>query len=250
MGRIVAIGGGDLSTLATEPIDRAIVELAEKSKPNVLFVPTASSDSVEYWEVFDRVYGDEYGCQTDVLFLLGPAPSMNLVSDKIRWADIVYVGGGYTLKMMRRWRRLGVDDLLRTAFEEGKVLCGISAGAICWFERGHSDSMSFYSPDDWSYIAVTGMGLIPGFACPHYNGGTDDFPRRHKFHEMLRGRGGHGIAIDDDCAVAFVDDGYSVVPATADAGAYVVTIDRGNVIKRKLPSTSTYLPRRDLFDMA
>ena len=79
--------------------------------------------------------------------------------------------------MMRRWRRLGVDALLREAYERGAVLCGVSAGAICWFDSGHSDSRSFYS-EDWNYIAVTGMGLVEGLACPHYNGETDGAPRR------------------------------------------------------------------------
>ena len=146
MGKIVAIGGGDLSALATEPIDRAIIELSGKSNPHALFIPTASSDSVEYWETFDQAYRVAYGCDTDVLYLLGTAPDPSDVARKIERADIVYVGGGNTLKMMRRWRRLGVDVLLREAHAKGAVLCGVSAGAICWFDSGHSDSMSFYHP--------------------------------------------------------------------------------------------------------
>ena len=144
MGSIVAIGGGDLGTLATQPIDSEIIGMSGSSRPKALFIPTASSDSVEYWEVFDWAYREKYGCDTDVLYLLGVAPSHEAIAEKIEWADIIYVGGGNTLKMMRRWRRLGVDDLLRAAHERGAVLCGVSAGAICWFERGHSDSMSFY----------------------------------------------------------------------------------------------------------
>ena len=73
MGKIVAIGGGDLSTLATAPIDRTIIELSEKRSPHALFIPTASSDSVEYWETFDQAYRHSYGCTTDVLYLLGAA---------------------------------------------------------------------------------------------------------------------------------------------------------------------------------
>ncbi len=76
MGAIVAIGGGDVRTLATQPIDIEIIRLSGKSSPNALFIPTASSDSVEYWEGFDRAYRENYGCATDVLFLLGSAPSL------------------------------------------------------------------------------------------------------------------------------------------------------------------------------
>ena len=212
VGSIVAVGGGDLRTLATRPIDVEIIALSGGSRPNTLFIPTASSDSVEYWEGFDGAYRENYGCDTDVLYLLSVAPSREAIAEKIERADIIYVGGGNTLKMMRRWRRLGVDDLIRSAYARGAVLCGVSAGAICWFERGHSDSMSFYSPDEWSYIAVTGMGLLRGLACPHYNGDTAGVPRRQDFHEMMKRKRGDGLAIDNDCAVALHPTGTESSP--------------------------------------
>lgn len=246
-GPIVAIGGGDLRTLATEPIDRAIIDLSGCSVPNVLFVPTASSDSEEYSQAFDHAYGAVYGCPTDVLYLLGSAPTFAQIADKVRWADVVYVGGGNTLKMMRLWRRLGVDRLLRGAHAAGTVLCGTSAGAICWFERGHSDSMSFYHPDRWDYIAVTGMGLLPGLACPHYDGDTGGVPRRKHFHDMLARRGGRGLAIDNDCAVAFVGGGYRVICASPGAAAYALTVQRGHVIERRLPVEPEYRTDGDHF---
>ena len=248
MGSIVAIGGGDLRTLVTEPIDFEIIRLSATSNPNVLFVPTASNDSAEYWSVFDRAYRNVHGCRTDVLYLLGTAPSQKSIGDKIDWADVVYVGGGNTLMMMRRWRRLGVDRLLRQALTRGKVLCGVSAGAICWFDRGHSDSMSFYSPEHWNYIAVTGMSLLPGLACPHYNGDTNGVPRREDFQDMLKRKRGDGLAIDNDCAVAFTDDGFRVLPATDSAGAYTLYVDRGRVVERKLPNTADYRPITTLYE--
>ncbi len=79
--------------------------------------------------------------------------------------------GGYHLRG-RIWRRLGVDKLLKSAYENGAGLSGISAGAICWFDSGHSDSMSFYNPRKWEYIKVRGLGLINGVLCPHCNSMT------------------------------------------------------------------------------
>ena len=246
MGKIVAIGGGDLSALKTKPIDRAIIELSGKSNPRALFIPTASSDRVEYWDTFDRAYRGAYGCETEVLYLLRETPDAADVARKIERADIIYVGGGNTLKMMRRWRRLGVDALLREAYERGAVLCGVSAGAICWFDRGHSDSMSFYS-EDWNYIAVTGMGLVEGLACPHYNGETAGVPRRQDFHDMLIRKGGVGIAIDNDCALALVDGGYRVLSAAPEAGAYTLFVRRGEVIERQIEAAEEYLPVSNLY---
>ena len=247
MGSIVAIGGGAISTLSTEPLDREIVRLTGKSRPHALLVPTASSDAAHYWPTFDRAYGAHYGCTTDVLYLLGSAPDPKLIADKIDRADIIYVGGGNTLMMMRRWRRLGVDTLLRSAFDRGAVLCGVSAGAICWFERGHSDSMAFYDPNDWNYIAVTGLGLVEGIACPHYNSHTNGVPRRQDFQQMLKRRGGQGLAIDNLCAVAFTDEGFRVLTTRRRVGAYVLSIEHGQVIQRKLPRSTQYMPVESLY---
>ena len=246
MGSIVAIGGGAIRTLATEPLDREIVHLTGKPRPHALLIPTASSDATDYAPAFDRVYGKRLGCTTDVLYLLGSTPELRLVADKIDRADIIYVGGGNTLMMMRRWRHLGVDALLRAAFERGAVMCGVSAGAICWFERGHSDSMAFYNPDDWKYIAVTGLGLVKGVACPHYNSQTNGVPRREDFHQMLKRLRRPGLAIDNNCAVAFTDDGFRVLSTRRRANAYALSVERGEVIRRKLPKCTRYIPTQSL----
>jgi dipeptidase E len=169
---IVAIGGGEIRTGGTTRIDREIIRLAKKKNPRLLFIPTASSDSDRYWRRVQTHFGKFLKCKTDVLFLLKEQPSKEETRRKIRSADIVYVGGGNTLLMMRIWRRLGADKLLRRAYERGTVLSGISAGAICWSDSGHSDSMSFYSPRKWKYINVKGLGLIKGILCPHYNSMT------------------------------------------------------------------------------
>ena len=160
MGKIVAIGGGDFGTGETLALDREVVRLTGARRPRALFIPTASSDSFENWEAFRAAYGGELGCDAYVLNLLATPPSSRELAEAILSSDLIYVGGGNTLKMMRRWRRLGVDVLLRQAYDRGIVLSGVSAGAICWFRYGHSDSMSFYRPEAWSYIRVEGVGLV------------------------------------------------------------------------------------------
>src|ERR1700691_176496 len=127
---IVAIGGGDIRTRGTAAIDREIIRLSNKKIPRLLFIPTASSDSEMYWKHVDEYFGGFLKCKTDVLFLIREQPSREQIRKKIQSADIVYVGGGNTLLMMRVWRRLGVDKLLKAAYERGTVLSGISAGAI------------------------------------------------------------------------------------------------------------------------
>ena len=122
MGKIVAIGGGDLSSLETIEIDREIISLADKPRPRALFIPIASGDSVERWHGFKSVYGGRLGCETDVLYLLDVTPTKGELEKSILSSDLIFVGGGNTLKMMRRWRRLGVDRVLRSAYNRGIVV--------------------------------------------------------------------------------------------------------------------------------
>lgn len=232
---IVAIGGGDLTPKGAAAIDREIIRLSNKSHPNVLFVPTASSDSESYWKRFENHFAGFLKCQTDVLFLTREPLSRKQIERKILSSDIVYVGGGNTLFMMRVWRRLGVDRILKAAYRKGIVLSGVSAGAICWFDSGHSDSMSFYDPRHWKYINVRGLGLIRGIACPHYDGMTRGIPRRRDFREMIRKSGGTGIAIENNCAIEFIDDRfYRVIRSKDHARAFRVYKFGGDVVAEQI----------------
>jgi len=248
---IVAIGGGRIRNRGTATIDREIVRLANKKDPKLLFIPTATSDSEIYWQQVQKYFGEFLGCKTDVLYLIKERPSNEQIRNKILTADIIYVGGGNTLMMMRLWRRLGVDKLLRQAYENGIVLSGISAGSICWFDSGHSDSMSFYSPRKWKYINVKGLGLINGIHCPHYNGMTRGIPRRKHFREMIRKTGGIGIAIENNCAIEFVDGRfYRVIRSKRNARAYRLCKSGGEVVaeqirrKKQLAPIESLIPSR------
>jgi dipeptidase E len=244
---IVAIGGGVMKTRGTAAIDREIMRLAHKKNPKLLFIPTASSDSEIYWKHVQEYFGRFLKCKIDVLFLIKERPSKQQIRDKILSADIIYVGGGNTLMMMRLWRRLGVDKLLRQAYENGIVLSGISAGSICWFDSGHSDSMSFYNPRKWKYINVKGLGLINGIHCPHYNGMTRGIPRRKHFREMIRKTGGIGIAIENNCAIEFVDGRfYRVIRSKGKSRAYRVYKSGGDVVAEQIRPQKQLAPIESL----
>jgi dipeptidase E len=247
-GIIVAIGGGNIRTRGTAAIDREIIRLSKKKNPKLLFIPTASSDSEMYWKHVQEYFGTFLKCKTDVLFLIKEQPSKENIRAKIRAADIIYVGGGNTLMMMRLWRRLGVDKLLIAAYENGTVLSGISAGAICWFESGHSDSMSFYNPQKWEYINVKGLGLIRGIHCPHYNSMTLGVPRRKHFKEMMRKTASFGIAIDNNCAIEFVAGKfYRVIRSKSYARAYGVYRQDREVISEQLPRSEKFAAIESLY---
>jgi len=244
---IVAIGGGLIRTRGTAAIDREIIRLSGKRNPRLLFIPTASSDSELYWKRVQEYFGKFLKCKTDALFLIKDRPSKKQIRRKILSADVIYVGGGNTLLMMRVWRGLGVDKLLRSAYERGTVLSGISAGSICWFESGHSDSMSFYNPRKWKYINVRGTGLIQGTHCPHYNSTTQGVPRRKDFQNLIRKIGGLGIAMDNNCAIEFIDGRfYRVVSSRRYCRAYRVYKRGGKVIAEQIRQQKQLAPIESL----
>ena len=151
--------------------------------------------------------------------------------------------------MMRRWRYLGVDKLLIQAYNKGIVMCGVSAGSICWFDYGHSDSMSSYNPDAWTYIRVRGLGLIKGTHCPHYDSSTLDIPREKNFQDMIKKKGGMGIAIDDNCAIEFINGTiFRVITSKPGQAAYAVYKDRGIVVNKKILQSETFLSIQKIYD--
>lgn len=240
--RIVAIGGGEMGSRETMSIDQHIVRLTGKDRPRALFIPTASSDAPDYEEAFSHIYGEQLGCETGALRLLGRDAEQMDIAGLIHAADLIYVGGGNTLKMMRRWRRLGVDQMLIEAAARNTVLCGLSAGELCWFQYGHSDSLSFYHPDDWNYIRVKCLGLLPFTACPHYDGEGRD----KSFQEMIARDGGIGIALDDCAAFEVHDDQYRIITSRDGAGAYRVERVGGEVVQTQLPVNNDFAPLASL----
>lgn len=244
MGTIIAIGGGELRDAETRAIDAYIVERTGKSRPHALFIPTASGDASGYTDTFHTQYGDQLGCTTDVLYLLQQRPASDAIADKIAAADLIYVGGGNTLRMMKLWRRLGVDVLLNQAHERGTVLSGLSAGAICWFAGGHSDSRRFAKEDgdDWGYIRVSGLGLVDALYCPH----IDAEDRLPHFQAFMAKRGGVGIGCDDCCAIEVTDHQWQLITSRHGAKAYRVTRQRGQVMTDILQPDPHYRPLADL----
>ena len=197
--KIVAIGGGKLALKQTLAIDRVVVDLVGRKRPRALFIPTASGDDEEYEQSFRRTYADELGCKVDCLKLLYPGGDRSNLKKRILAADLIYVGGGNTLRMMKLWRKLGVDRMLRTAGNQGTVLAGLSAGAICWHRWGHSDSMSFSSEEAWSYVRVRSLGFLPHLFCPHLDG-----EKRHdSLVEMLGRYRNLTVACNNNAAIYY-----------------------------------------------
>lgn len=237
MAHIVAIGGGSMVERESEKIDLEIFKLSNKKKPKALFIPTASSEDETYRKNFRIVYGERMGCEVKELLILKDPPSKQNIQILLNWADIIYVGGGNTLKMMRRWRVLGIDKMLISIFNKtDKILCGSSAGALCWFQYGHSDSMAYYHPKKWDYIRVKSLGIIPVLLCPHYLKENRDM----SYKAMIKKIGGIGLALDNAAAIHIYKNKYRIITSNKNAKAYKLIKKNGQVVETEIEQSKTF----------
>lgn len=220
--QIVGLGGHDLGAELSRPLEDWLLALTGKERPRVLFVPTASAEAADYTL---RCY-DAFAGRADVSHLdFFPWPPAEL-REFVLGHDLVYVGGGNTANMLAIWREHGMDEIVREAWQAGIVLCGTSAGMICWFESGVTDS---FGPQ---LEGMECLGLIPGSACPHYDG---EELRRPRYHELVAGGIPGGWAADDGVALHFeaweLRDVVTALPGTA---AYRVSMVRGEVVEERI----------------
>jgi peptidase E len=142
--------------------------------------------------------------------------------------DVIYVGGGSSANLLAVWRLHGLDKALRAAWHAGVVLAGISAGAICWFEDGLTDSfgMPYRALDD-------GLGFVRGACCPHYDGEKE---RRPALLRLIRRGFPPTLALDDGAAAHYVGTRLmEVVASRPKARAMRVALSEGEVVERALP---------------
>jgi peptidase E len=207
------MGGGGFSMEPENPtLDRYVLQLTGKERPRVCFLGQAGGESPDYLVRFYRDFV-ALDCHPSHLSLF--APHTADLADFLLSQDVIYVGGGNTKSMLALWREWGVDAILRRAWEQGIVLAGVSAGAICWFEQGSTDSI----PGRLS--ALPCLSFLPGSCAPHFDGEAE---RRPTYRQMIAtGEILPGYGIDDGAAIHFIGrEFHRIVASRADARAYRV----------------------------
>jgi peptidase E len=184
---ILAMGGGPL-----EPLVEHALRLTRAERPRLLYVGTAAAEDRERALWTFEAYG--HLAEVSILrFFPWPPPDLQAL---VLAQDVVLVGGGNTANMLAIWRVHGFDAVLREAWEQGVLLCGVSAGAICWFEAGVTDS---FGPQLEGMR--DGLGFLAGSACPHYDG---EELRRPVYQRLVEDEGfPAGLAIDDGVGVLY-----------------------------------------------
>lgn len=196
-------------------LDDYALSLTAKGRPRICFLPTASGDADHYVVRFYRRFSAD--CEASHISLFrrdqgGQGVEDDLASHLLA-QDLIYVGGGNVVSMLGVWRAHGLDEILREAWRRGIVLCGPSAGSLCWFEEALS---AFHGPPR----RVRGLGLLPYSNCVHYN---VEPARRAEYHSLVGEGMSPGFAVDDGVALHFKRTRLArVVSSRADGSAYHV----------------------------
>jgi len=218
------MGGGGFSQEPDDPrLDDFILGLTGRKRPRVCFLPTAAGDDRGYVANFYDAFVGKARPSWLPLFNRRDRDLRAFVLGH----DAIYVGGGNTANMVAIWRVHGLDGILREAWEQGIVLAGLSAGAICWFSHGVTDSFGLeLGPLEG------GLGFIEGSFCPHYDG---EALRRPRYHELVRAGLPGGWAADDGAALHFTGTELAeVVASRSGARAYRVQLRDGDVVETPL----------------
>ena len=198
---IVAIGGGGFGrSLGSLEIEKYIVSLVNKENPRICFIPTASGDNDLYKLNFYRAFS-KLNCVTTHIDFFSRTEDLE---EKVSTQDIIYVGGGNTKSMLAVWKAWNFHEILMNAYENGIVMSGVSAGAICWFDKGITDSYA----DKLEIIDC--LGIVKGIACPHFDEEKERKPYVYEIiqKEIIKSC----ICIEGDCALHIKnnDEYYSV----------------------------------------
>jgi len=207
-------------------LDDFVLSLARrKHRPRVCFVGTASGDSDSYIRRFHEAFPPSRAAATHLAFFERTVCDLkSFVMDQ----DVIYVGGGSSANMLAVWRLHGLDKVLRAAWNAGVVMAGISAGAICWFEDGLTDSfgMPLRGLND-------GLGFLRGACCPHYDGEKE---RRPALLDLVKRGFPTTLALDDGAAAHFAGTRLrEVVSSRPKARAMKIEFKRGVVVETPVP---------------
>jgi peptidase E len=230
---VLAVGGGMLMPRDAVPLQvRYAMELAERPRPQVCVINTASGDDpAGYVRFYDRLAGS--GAQVRHLALF-PMPNVSDPEDLLMSQDVIFVGGGSVANMMAVWRVHGIDEILRKAWHAGIVLAGSSAGGICWFEGGTTDSFGVRLRP-----FTEGMAMLPGSFCPHYHSEAE---RRPLYRRLVAdGALSAGLACDDGTAAHFVDDDLTELVSDRPEGKAYRVVPDGNGGSSETPLTTRFL---------
>jgi dipeptidase E len=220
--QIVAFGGGGFSMESGNPLlDDYVLGLTGAERPRVCFLPSASGDADHYIVRFYRAFPADR-CESSHISLFRREQGPTDLRRHLLSQDLIYVGGGSVISLLGVWRAHGIDRILREAWQAGVILCGLSAGSLCWF----SEAVTGFHGEP---RRVEGLGLLPFSNCVHYE---QESSRRLAYHGFLREGMPPGYAAGDGAALHFTGTELSrVVGSRPQAQGYRLDLKEGRVVE-------------------
>ncbi|MEP2279806.1 peptidase E [Maribacter sp.] len=214
----------------TVPFLNYIAKATGKEKPNMCFIPTASGEDEQYIASFYDVCSQIDVTPHVLSVWINSYDQKESFEEIISRMDAIIVGGGNTLNMLAIWQAQGIDVALKNAYDNGVVMGGGSAGSLCWFNGGTTDSR----PKELSIVG--GMAFIDKSHCPHYNSETS---RRPLYFENIKtAKLSDGYACDDRSAIHFIDgEVHTSVSLNEENHSYYVYLKDGEIVEELIPST-------------
>lgn len=207
-----------------------VIALTGKARPKICFLPTASADSPKSALMWSELCKGLPMEPSSLNIWVNSSPEQQSFEEQLGAIDAVIVGGGSTLNMIALWKAQGIDTLLKKAYRKGVVMAGGSAGSLCWFQGGYSDSR----PKKLSIVA--GLSFLPYSHCPHYHSQPTRKPLY--IHALLSGQLQAGYACDDKAAILFQNEKYSKsVSLDNQSHTYYLDVKNGQIEEKMLSAT-------------
>ena len=222
---IIAIGGGGFGrSISSCLIEKYILSLTRKDSPKICFLPTATGDNdryiVRFYSVFTR-----FNCVPTHIEFFNRTIDIN---DHIMNQDVVFVGGGNTKSMLAVWSDWGMNNILKNAYNKGVIMTGVSAGAICWFTYGITDSWA----NELQILPC--LDFITGTCCPHYDEEPSRIPYVNKV--LKQEKITNCISIEGGSAMHFIDGNpYKNVSFKHNKNSYNVYYKNNKIIQNSYP---------------
>ena len=219
---IIAIGGGGFGGSPGQGIiEQYILNQTRKKRPKICFIPTATGDNEAYKVNFYSTF-TKLNCEPTHLDFFKRTPDLKKL---ILNQDVIFVGGGNTKSMLAVWKEWKLDKILKEAYRNGIVMSGVSAGAICWFQNGITDSWA-------SELKIMPcLNFVRGTCCPHY----DEEPERKPFVKKLldRKKVKKIYAVDGGVALHIKnEENFKSVVFRKTKSSYAVSLERKNLIEK------------------
>ncbi len=219
---IIAIGGGGFGANPGQGIiEKYILKQTKKKNPKICFIPTATGDNEAYKVNFYSTFTN-LGCSPSHLDFFKRTPNLK---DLILNQDAIFVGGGNTKSMLAVWKEWGLDKLLKIAYKNGVVMSGVSAGAICWFQNGITDSWAS------NLKVMPCLNFVKGTCCPHYDEEPERRPAVKKL--LLKNTMRNVFAVDGGAALHIKDEKiFKSVVFRKEKSSYLVSQKRKEIIEK------------------